>query len=171
MKTLLIAGIALLFIAGCSATKESRRDQDTPPDDEVLRRYELEFEPSDFDQDRQDSSIVPAPATEIPGEEPAPAEPSVAQEVVPGYRVQVYSTTSIDTAKARLAAFRATFPEEWFYLDFDPPTYKIRAGNFLTRYEADRFARVLADHGIRSAWSVPQRVFKNPPPHARIQRE
>jgi hypothetical protein len=85
-------------------------------------------------------------------------------ETVQGFRVQVFSTTSIDEANARKAELEEAIPQERVYLDFDPPTYKIRAGNFLTRYDADRFVRFLSDKGFTGGWAVPQRVFKNPPP-------
>jgi hypothetical protein len=56
------------------------------------------------------------------------------------------------------------FPEEWFYVVYDAPTYKVRAGNFLERYEADRFGKLLAEKGYRDAWVVPEKVYKDAPP-------
>jgi hypothetical protein len=165
MRTFLLAVIGGSLIAGCSGPGQSTRNEGR--DDEELRRYEREFQPSDFDQEPRDSIVAHTAPDGTRSADTTEAEPEVSADVVSGYRVQVFSTTNIDTAKARLGTFAALFPEEWFYLDFDPPTYKIRAGNFLTRYEADRFARMLEEHGVGGAWSVPQRVLKNPPPPRR----
>jgi hypothetical protein len=84
--------------------------------------------------------------------------------MVQGFRVQILSTASIDSANARLREAAEAFPSEWYYLEYDAPTYKVRAGNFLTKYEADRFAKQLIERGYKTAWTVPQRVYKNPPP-------
>jgi hypothetical protein len=92
----------------------------------------------------------------------APAVPVPDQ--APGYRVQLISTTSIDEAKARKLYAESLFPAEWFYLQYDPPTYKIRAGNFLIRFDADRFRSQAVERGFAGAWVVPEHVFKNPPP-------
>jgi hypothetical protein len=170
MKILILAALATLLAAGCAGTGGARQQEVSPPDDEVLRRYEEEFQPSDYEEEHADSGGIQTPSQQEFGVDSLTPEPTGEPEVVSGYRVQVFSTSQIDTAKARLTAFQAAFPDEWFYLDFDPPTYKIRAGNFLSRYDADRFARMLADQGFRSAWSVPQRVFKNPPPPGRKHR-
>ena len=81
-----------------------------------------------------------------------------------GFRVQIYSSTSIDEANAKVAEVQGILPMEWFYVVYDAPAYEIRAGNFLKRFDADKFVRQLSDRGYRDAWVVPEKVFKNPPP-------
>ena len=143
MRTSVLVFVSLL-IAGCGTSRDTTGETGDP--NAELHGYESDFRPSDYDP------------------EPAPGRPASHSPLdAPGFRVQVYSTNSIDSAKVKKAEFESLFPREWFYLDYDPPTYKIRAGNFLTKYEADRFARTLADHGHRDAWPVPQRVYKDPP--------
>jgi hypothetical protein len=155
-------GLAIVMI-GCAGQKEAGQESASDPG-ASLRGFEADFNPSSLD---------PAPGT------PArPARPdsiaaaaghqggtsAVPTETVQGFRVQVFSTTNFDEANARKAALEEAIPQERVYLDYDPPTYKIRAGNFLTRYDADRFVRFLSDKGFSGAWAVPQRVLKNPPP-------
>jgi hypothetical protein len=82
--------------------------------------------------------------------------------MVQGFRVQVFSSTSIDAVRTKREEFESLFPEEWFYVEHHAPSYKLRAGNFLNRFEADRFARTLADQGYTEAWAVPEKVFKSP---------
>jgi hypothetical protein len=148
---------------GCGGQSQTARDVPADQADQV-RSFEADFDPS---------SVEPAPGSAarhvLPDSGGGPADlnhdSAPAQtEMVQGFRVQVFSTTSIDEANAKKAEVEAAIPQERIYLDFDPPAYKLRAGNFLTRHDADRFVRFLADRGFSGAWAVPQRVLKNPPP-------
>jgi hypothetical protein len=151
--------------AGCRGPQETTRteilDELPSPD---LQSAEESFNPSDYDRmpgtQKKDSTGGSATSGETSG--PSPALP--APDLAPGYRVQLISTTSIDEAKAKKAYAESLFPFEWFYLQYDPPTYKIRAGNFLIRFDADRFRSQATERGFVGAWVVPERVFKNPPP-------
>ena len=139
-----IAACALLgaIVAGCSSPPESTRISPPPSPGDALGRWEADFRPSDHDTasapplhplapglagDRDTLATAPPPGTE--------------SELVPGFRVQIFSTTDIDEANQKKAEAEADFPAEWFYMVYDPPTYKIRGGNFVERYEAERFAR------------------------------
>jgi len=161
MRTFALLLVSLL-VAGCGTSSESTRGADDP--NAQLHGYESDFRPSDYDPEptpgRPPSE---GPLDRTDGTPPEETPTLSVQEQVQGFRVQVYSTESIDSAEVKKTEFEDLFPGEWFYLDYDPPTYKIRAGNFLTKYEADRFARQLADHGHPNAWPVPQKVYKNPP--------
>jgi hypothetical protein len=166
MKTL-AAFLAAAFIAGCSGVDQTARDRGTEAADE-LHKYESEFRPSDHDPDRAAASGIGIPIGLRPDSSAAgDSSASSDEEEVQGFRVQIFSTTSIDAAKAKQAEAESYFPGVWFYMQYDPPTYKIRAGNFRQRFEADRFARLAADNGFTDAWTVPEKVFKHPapPPH------
>lgn len=158
----LFSALALFFISGCGTTKAVKGSEGKATQDEI-REFESTFQPSDYDPaktlpaDRHPrlvdtSSVVSADDLAIPAN----------QETMQGFRVQVFSTTNIDVARARKAEFEAAFPDEWFYLEYEAPTYKLRAGNFKNRFEADRFARTLTDQGFPEAWAVPEKVFKAP---------
>jgi hypothetical protein len=161
---ILLAGIAW----GCGSSGEAPKPPSTT---EEFRKYESDFNPSEYNP--APGVIMPAegeptvPPIELRDSEPAPGTP----ELVQGYRVQIFAATSIDEASRQKEVAEGLFPEEWFYLVYDPPTYKIRAGNFLTRFEADRFARELAEKGFRDSWIVPDRVQKNAPPKPQIPEE
>lgn len=163
MKTIL-SGAWILLLCGCPATREiaqSESPKESPAP--AVRAAEESFNPSDYQppaRTRRDSTLLATPAAESTAT-PPPAQPA---ELVPGYRVQLISTTSIDEANARKLYAESLFPDEWFYLQYDPPTYKIRAGNFLRRFDADRFRSQAAERGFVGAWVVPERVLKNPPP-------
>jgi hypothetical protein len=92
---------------------------------------------------------------------PPPVETPV--EYVPGFRVQIFSSTDIDEANGMKTAAEVRFPAEWFYLVYEPPAYKVRVGDFQQRYDADRCAKTLREGGYSDSWIVPDRVLKTPP--------
>lgn len=161
MRVMLLIAAALL-IAGCGSTKESGKESQGASE-ESIRAFEAGFQPSDHDplkprtQDRNarrndSTSTIAADDVLTPA----------SSEMTQGFRVQVYSSTDIDAARAKKAELEAAFPEEWFYLDYHAPSYKLRVGNFMTRFEAERFARTLTDQGYAEAWTVPEKVFTAP---------
>jgi hypothetical protein len=176
-RTLLLLGAAAGVIAGCSSSKQAAGDQGRITEDQI-REAENSFRPSDHDP-------LPAraqhPSTTSPDSSqiPAAGESSLltSGEMVQGFRVQAYASTSIDDARAKKQDLEQLFPGEWFYLGFDSPSYKIRAGNFINRFEADRFARSMIEKGFPDAWTVPERVYKSigrrpaPPPQPEPQPE
>jgi hypothetical protein len=153
--------VACSLIVGCGGSKELEKSK--PPAESVLTSYEKTFRPSDYDVDVKtflaDLKKEPDPKT-------APTEPPKAEplSVASGFRVQLLATTDVDEANALKADAEAAFAGEWFYVIFDPPTYKLRAGNFVEREEAEAYAKLLQDSGYSDAWVVPEKVFKNIPP-------
>ena len=65
------------------------------------------------------------------------AEVSEVEEEVEGWRVQILATTDRQQLEATEAAFKSTYPSvpvDWVH---NSPYYKLRAGAFFTRPEAD----------------------------------
>jgi hypothetical protein len=162
-----------LLISGCSASKNSEQGESF---EAKLRAAEANFRPSDHDPLPEHSQKTPPGATDTV-QAPSQAEAVMlpAGEMVQGFRVQVFSSTNIDQSRAKKAQLEELYPDEWFYLDYASPSYRIRAGNFLSRFEADRFARLMTEHGFSEAWAVPERVYKNagrrPAPPPQVQSE
>lgn len=128
MKTIVLALLPALYLSACAPSREAAREPAARGNQDPLGKFESDFRPSDHD------TIAPPPA-------PHPGAPSAWKkgdtagavsatdtvgELVPGFRVQIYSTTDIDQAKAKKLEAEGDFPTEWFYLQYDPPTYKIR---------------------------------------------
>ncbi len=153
---------ALAFVVGIVITPAPTVAQaphiDTLPP--LLREYESRFVPSSYDADttRQRGILLPV------GDGLSSVDSSffTGDEFVPGFRIQLATTMDIDSANTRKAQAEAAFPSESLFIDFDPPAYKLRAGNFHTRFEADRFARLAAQKGFPDAWPVPTRVLRDP---------
>lgn len=158
LAVILLSGVV---VSGCSSSKTTAHK----PGDAIAeaRKYEKEFDPADFpiepDVATEDAKV--SPANDAKGTTPPPV---ATNEIAPGFRVQILSTSSYDEVEAGKGIAEGQFPDEWFYVVYDPPTYRLRAGDFETRHEADQFAKQLREAGYREAWIVPERVFKNPPP-------
>ena len=164
MKYIPLFLVPAAFLSACAPGREATRDSPSSPAQDAMGRYEADFRPSDHDTLPTSPSQTGTPLLrqlDNPGNAAAPEG-----ELVQGFRVQIYSTTDIDAAKAKKLEAESYFPSEWFYLQYDPPTYKIRGGNFLQRYEAERFVKLAVERGFGDSWAVPEKVFKQAPPPA-----
>ena len=153
--------IAIGLLMSCGALKESGDDSRSAA---KLREYEASFRPSDYDLPLKDffpETHGPAGGDTTGTASHLPAQPL---DLIQGYRVQIFATSSYDDATNMKETVEAQFPDEWFYLVYDAPTYKLRVGNFIERYQADRFAKTLAEKGYKDAWVVLEKVYKEPPP-------
>ncbi|MBI5471179.1 MAG: SPOR domain-containing protein [Ignavibacteriae bacterium] len=149
----------LVMLWGCGSSKETEKRTATTPSNE-MENFEAKFRPSDYDVDMKVFFSELRRATE---QKSIPSEPTVTEApiIIPGFRVQLISTTNIDEANAKKAEAEAAFPTEWFYIAYDPPSYKLRAGNFQNRADAESYAAVLSSNGFPDAWIVPEKIIKN----------
>lgn len=60
-----------------------------------------------------------------------------------GYRVQIYSGTNRKDAYAAQTRFNNAYPELRTYISYTEPNYKIRAGDFRSRLEAEKLMQEL----------------------------
>lgn len=59
---------------------------------------------------------------------------------ISGFRVQIYNGNKSETLKRR-SEFVAAFPKVAIYTLYEAPEYKIQAGDFRTRLEAEKFLK------------------------------
>ena len=78
-----------------------------------------------------------------------------------GYRVQIYTTQTLYEADSILVRADSLFLGE-AYLRFDPPNYKIRVGNLISRSEAEQLQRYARTAGFPSSWVLRTNVFLHP---------
>ena len=67
-----------------------------------------------------------------------------AENPVTGYRVLIFSqggNNSKDAAFEEKERFEEAFPESRVYVSFEEPYFKVKAGNFIDRMQADFFLR------------------------------
>ena len=152
--------VGILFLASCGAIKESEDDEKRNGN---LKQYEESFRPSEYDPPLKDFFPESHGPTSKDTNNNATNLPPQSQDLIQGYRVQIFATSGYDDVTKMKETVESQFPDEWFYVVYDTPTYKLRVGNFLERYEADRFVRLITEKGYKEAWVVPERVYKNPP--------
>jgi len=61
------------------------------------------------------------------------------KQTMPGYRIQIYSGTHRNQANELRASFYSHFPEIPVAVSYDQPNFKVRAGDFRTRLEAQKY--------------------------------
>jgi len=157
----------LLFFAavlwGCSAAKEAEQKVDLPaPKVDDLKRYEKAFNPSDFDSDIK--LIKDEEKTERSTFEAAHVVTTAVPDTVPGFRIQVLLTQDIDEAVHTRDSVESLIPEEWTYIVYDSPYYKVRLGNCEDRGAAGPLLKKISSLGFKGAWIVPDNVVRNLPP-------
>jgi len=64
-------------------------------------------------------------------------------ETVYGYRVQIFFGSSRQAAFAAQEKFREEFPELRTYITYTEPNFKVQAGDFRTRLEAEKLKNEL----------------------------
>jgi len=75
------------------------------------------------------------------------------QRTLPGFRVQVFASTSRMNAEKVVGEARTTLGEKT-YLETVPPLFKVRAGNCLTQQEAQALKELAIQKGYRAAFVV-----------------
>jgi hypothetical protein len=177
----LLSFFAVLFIVSFNGCTPSQRfvneEQQTPvkvePPKEKKRplaEYEATLKPSDFDKEIEIAQTV----QEIKKEQVPLTIPQdtivLKEEVVQGFRIQIFSSSNVDEANVIKTLAMEKFTTDSMYVVFDAPVYKVRIGDFINRYEANQRLSEFVDKGYRDAWIVPDRVIQRKLVRVPIQR-
>ncbi len=150
---------SFLLFAACSSSGDSV--QDAPA--KTIREQERNFDPSEYRRETvQPKDTTAEQRQTIPEKQPEWIE---RKEKTMGFRVQLYSTTNIDDARERLEQLRSKTDSLEIItgrldMGYDAPYYKIRAGDFILKAEAESLREKLRAAGITEAWVVRDNVFK-----------
>ena len=167
-KPFLTVGIVLplLIMTGCSSSKpiqaEEKPKHDQPQEKRIrLSESEATFNPSEYDREID----LPSPTRSEEQKPQAPIEipkdsMSVQEEVVQGYRIQIFSSSNMDeVAEMKILAMEKCAGDS-IYIVFDAPVYKVRIGDFVNRYEANLRLPEFIEKGFRDPWVVPDRIVQ-----------
>ncbi|MEO7213415.1 SPOR domain-containing protein [Mucilaginibacter sp.] len=77
-----------------------------------------------------------------------------------GYRLQIYSGSNRNAAYAAQARFNGEFPEMRTYISYHEPNFKVKAGDFRSRLEAEKMKAQLQST-FSAMFIVSERI--NPP--------
>lgn len=155
----LVLGIVFF---GCSPVWESsKKKQTTETLEEFVARHEKEFNPSKYkvplnlqklstkkDLTLDTYDIVFTPQT---------------PETVAGFRVQLFLTQDIDQAIQLRDSLNTLLFEDWVYVAYDAPYYKVRVGDYTDRLSANKMVKYLVEMGWKDAWVVPDQIIIYPP--------
>jgi len=78
-----------------------------------------------------------------------------------GFRVQLVSTRIEEEARSVMRNAVLSFNQP-VYREYDNPYYKIRVGDFLSRYEASKVQAEAIEFGFHEAWVVRSMVWDRP---------
>ncbi len=156
------AGI-LLVLAGCGQGKDAFRPEDlgdAQSKKAPLSYYEATLRPSDFDEEveiiqkarAQSAGILPL---DIPSDSTV-----VVVEETQGFRIQIFASSSIDEANAAKVGAEEKFLRDPIYVVYDPPVYKVRVGDYSTRFDANQQLTRLVNIGYPDAWVVADRIVQ-----------
>jgi len=168
MSRLTIPFLALVTctcIACSSSNPDTAQQQASKPEAQQemkkpLSEYEATLDPSRYDEDVE--AVVKKKEEEKPVSEiQLPKDSTVVQETSQlGFRIQLFSTSSIDEAMNMKANILAKLPADSIYVVYDPPVYKVRLGDFPTRYEASIKLPSIVNMGYTNAWIVPDNIVR-----------
>ncbi len=156
----------LLFVLGCaSGAKTSKRTEKDPEVSPPRRsaaiapqtKYEESFDPATL---KEITFTVPlktaSPMVQSQSGLPVPADTAARDTAwvrVPGYQLQLLQTENGPQAREamRSAIFDLNIDAE---IDYDAPYYKVRAGKFLNRADAERLQTLADGKGYTNSWVV-----------------
>jgi len=160
--------LMLFFIfSGCATRKYAtvKKDYEKVSNKISIFEYEKQFNPADYDCEfdlgiaRIDSNVGAARTETI-----IPVIPKdtlvVKEEIIQGFRIQVLSTSGVDEANIMKEILKEKFPNDPIYIIYDTPVYKLRVGDFVSRYEASQRLPEFVEKGYKDAWIVPDRIVR-----------
>ena len=179
ISILLILLMGMLGFAGCAASSQQMEaptlipvegNRPAPARAERSVRVRNQEAPQLYHEGSDDwtptwNPVIPKRLTSDPGAGKSHSLTSTAQDSngvqvrirqVQGYRVQLANVMSEDQAKS--IESRATALFDAIYITFRSPNYKVRAGDFQRRSDADQAAEEARRLGFRGAWVVPDRI-------------
>jgi hypothetical protein len=156
--------VLALLTAGCTSSRpfirEEEPKQEKPKEDKrSLAEYEATLNPADYDQEVEvvEKAHVEEKKQQTPLKIPKDSL-IVEEEVVQGFRIQVFSSSGVDEATLMKDVVTRKFFGDSVYMVYDAPVYKIRVGDFVNRYEANQRLPEFTEKGYRDAWIVPDRI-------------
>lgn len=79
------------------------------------------------------------------------------KQSITGYRIQIYFGSTRVEALSSKADFIRKYPDLKIYMIYEQPNYKIRVGDFTTRYEAEKYHKqIIAE--FKSSFIVPDEI-------------
>lgn len=156
MKHAIFLCITGFLISACGGSRATKETDQSANSGKILGIENLN---EDFDP----SNLVEPPIPIIPKteentkqasaiDEGAESVADIPKEII-GYRIQILQTENAQEAREfqQDAILRLDIDA---YVSYDNPYYKVRVGDFPSRFEAEEFLTTLEGRGFKSAWIV-----------------
>ena len=153
----LLAGMAIIW--GCAGSG-GKVDKGAAPEAKIrgLENLDESFDPSELQEPPLPikSKAVKESSQGEKQQQVSEQDTTQVQEIM-GYRVQILQTE--DAQEAREVQKDAILDlDADVYLIYDNPYYKVRVGDFESRYEAETFLEKILRKGYQSAWIVRTKI-------------
>lgn len=155
--------IALLLAMALFACSGGKKDQglqvESQPAPRKAVNYDESFDPATLNEPPFE---IPrkseAAASSMVESQPVPGQPRASEldtslVTVQGFQVQLLQTENGDEARSILAKATVELDAD-VQIVFDAPYYKVRAGKFVNRYDAEIFQAKASDKGYLNAWII-----------------
>ncbi len=172
MKYILLI-ICILFIAGCSASTGSRYEKNEKKEDKEVAetKKEPEVKTAEFDTYpyRETFDLKTPPDNSVKSEDldlwftyekdtSGTNQSRTIVDQVDGYRVQITATDNLEEANQIRSEVYFKTNQKPVYVTFDPPFYKVKAGDFLNVNDARDFSFQLNQMGYKETKVVSEKV-------------
>jgi len=158
--------VVVIFSTGCLSSKPTSRTEspraETTPDEKprpattTYVAQNEDFDPltlkaPEFRIARKQTALKKIDTLKITTSVPTKIDTS--WQTVPGYQVQLLQTEDAKLARATVkeAILALNVDVETFY---EAPYYKLRAGRFVNRYDAEQLQNLATDKGYANCWVV-----------------
>lgn len=153
--------VILFVLAACSPTRQAvEEEQMDKPKKAPLSYYEATLNPSDYDEEITNVQNIHAEEHQLEELNIPKDSVTVEEEVLQGFRIQIFASASIDEANSTRTSALQKLRVDSVYVVYDSPVYKVRVGDFPSRYDANQRLPLLIEKGFPDAWVVPDRIVQ-----------
>ena len=160
IQSIAVLTFSIFVVVGCSASTGSRYETKSN-DKEINDEEKQEMIVEDFDitpyKTEIDIEEVPSDSQVLPDDvwygytDTVSTSTKIIAGTTDGYRVQVISTDNMDEANQVRAEIYFNTKNKEVYITFEPPFYKVKAGDFTSHSEANDFKFKLNQLGYPEA--------------------
>ncbi|MBL7960647.1 SPOR domain-containing protein [bacterium] len=158
-----------ILLISCTGVKETvapriESEGSNDPEKQEKVRFDESFDPLTLNDDTwviekkshlHKNQMVTSVETD---ERDAADEKEMKEQIVFGFRVQLYSTTDYYMALGVRDEAGSKLQDD-IYVDYEQPYYKVRAGNFTMRENAEEIKNIAKSLGYTDAWVIQTNVL------------
>ena len=168
-KSFVLIAVSALLLAHCAGTQQGVVIDERKGDanDQANAQVDESFDPLSLNDYKLDIESRNAHSDDVVSVEQLLRSDSVEDTIVvgqetDGFRVQLISTRDQEEARSIMRNAVISFAEN-VYREYDNPYYKIRVGDFKSRYDATQVQEKAIEMGFHEAWVVRAIIWDGPP--------